>query len=230
MGNFILECHRLSKRLSRRLILSDISFRLRSGDRLGIVGPVGAGKTTLLYIILGLISPDRGKLTVFGKPLQKQRQEILGQVNFASSNLKLNGYSSVRENLITFAWLYGVGKAPEKIARLARDFGVAHLLKTKVYRLSAGENTKVNLCKALLNDPKLLLLDEIVAHLDPVSAAYVKRRLLQENREKNLTFVYVSHNLKDIEAVCNRVIVLGKGRLRYDGKILPKKKLLAYYA
>jgi ABC-2 type transport system ATP-binding protein len=227
----ILEIKNVFKQLNRTHILKNVSLTVYQNEIIGLVGPVGAGKTTLLYIALGLIKPDSGIVKEFGLHFETHRQEILQQINFASSTLKLNGYSSVWENLLTFSRLYRVENAKKKIADLAHYFQIDYLLRqnTKVYRLSSGENSKVNVCKAFLNDPKLLLFDEITAHLDPVSSRLLLRRIHMLNQQRQMSVLFVSQNISELRKICRRVIVLKKGTIVYDGLFPKAHKLTSLY-
>lgn len=185
------------------------------GEIVGVTGPIGAGKTSLVYTALGLIKPDSGCVSFFSHPFDTHRQEILQQINFASSYLRLNGYSSVKENLLTFARLYQIKNPVEKIERLANTFDILYLLSSnrKVYKLSSGENIKVNLCKAFLNDPKILFLDEITAHLDPKSIIVLHQYIIAQHKQTNLTVLYVSQRINELQKLCNRLVYMEHGTI-----------------
>jgi ABC-2 type transport system ATP-binding protein len=214
-NNFpIIEFLNVSKRFNSKAILSKINLTIYRGEIVGLTGPIGAGKTTFVQVALGLIVPDTGSVQLIGLPLEPNRQTLLQKINFASSSLRLNGYSTVMENLLTFARLYGVENPKEKILKLAKQFHVQHLLDSgsKVYKLSSGENSTVNLCKALLNNPTILFFDEITAHMDPTGTKRFTR-YLNERKKTNETTVIISQNLAELQATCDRVIFMKHGKV-----------------
>jgi len=168
-------------------------------------------------MLLGLISPTSGFVRVFGKSLASDRSEILQRVNFASPYAAFPIRLTVLENLTIFARIYSIREPREKISELLRLFEIDHLRDKPVSRLSSGENTRVGLCKAFLNDPKLLLLDEPAAYLDPQVAAAVKRVLLEMQRTSGTTILYTSHNMTEVQKLCSRIIFLSHGRVLATG-------------
>lgn len=220
----------VSKRLGGKLILSNVSLSVRDGEVVGITGPVGAGKSSLLFIMTGLMDPDRGSVSVFGQPLSTERLSVLERINYASSFHRLSGYASVRENLMTYARLYSVPDAMTVITKLWNEFSLSpSLMLKKTYRLSSGENSYVNLIKALLNDPDILFLDEITAHMDPQSALTVHTHLLARKKRGKTTIV-VSQNHRELQSLCTRLIVLAKGKVLYEGAMPHLSKIKTYYA
>ena len=181
---------------------------------MGITGPIGAGKTTLIQMALGLITPDSGAIHMLNLPLESHRQTLLQQINFASSSLRLNGYSSIMENLMTFSGLYNIDHAKEKIQKLSDEFHIRHLLDSgeKVYKLSSGENSTVNLCKALLNNPVLLFFDEITAHMDPSGIRRFYKYLRSFKRNSG-SVVLISQNISELQYACDRIIFMRKGHI-----------------
>lgn len=218
----------VGKSYAKTTILSNITFSILKGEMVGILGPIGAGKTTLLHIMLNLIKQDIGTVRFFSLNMEHNAQSILQRMNFASSLLRLNGYSSVFENLVTFGRLYRVQNIKNKIMNLTSYFNIKHLMHTKVYKLSAGENTKVNLCKSFLNDPEILLFDEITAYLDPNSISKLFSLLRKKNKTQKLTVLYVSHKYEDIETLCSRLIALNKGHIVYDGKAIKNQEIFSH--
>ncbi len=210
----IIEFVNVSKRFNSKAILSKINLTIYRGEVVGITGPIGAGKTTLIQIALGLISPDHGMVRLLNLPLEENRQELMQHINFASSSLRLNGYSSVIENLLTFARLYGVTHPIEKISELARQFHIQHLLNSgsKVYKLSSGENSTVNLCKALLNNPTLIFFDEITAHMDPTGIHRFTNYLTTRKTAGDSTII-ISQNLSELQETCDRVVFMKQGKI-----------------
>ncbi len=226
----MIDLKAINKTLGRKLILSNVSLSVRPGEIVGIAGPVGAGKSTLLNICNGLISPDSGFVTIINLPMQTNQQQILQHINYASSSQRLSGYATVMENLATYALLYEVPDAKIRLASFFEHFGVpAGLLHKKIYRLSSGENSLVNLAKALLNNPNVLLLDEITAHMDPILTARVHKFLKKRNTAEFVTML-VSQNTKELQSFCSRLIVLSHGRIVYNGKPLSPARIKTYYA
>jgi ABC-2 type transport system ATP-binding protein len=213
----ILEAVELTRKFDGVTALDRFSFQLRRGEVLGLLGANGAGKTTAMNCLLGLTLPTSGGLFAFGKPLHQHRIEILQKTNFSSSYVSLPGNLKVWQNLLVFAKIYGVSQPQKKIAELLEMLDVAHLRDRITGQLSAGESTRVNLCKAFLNDPELLMLDEPTASLDPDIADKVRKVVRRVRDERNLGILYTSHNMRDIEEVCDRVNFLHKGRIVAEG-------------
>ncbi len=226
----MIELKAINKTLGRKLILSNVSLSARPGEIVGVAGQVGAGKSTLLNICNGLISPDRGSVTIINLPMQTCQQQIMQHINYASSSQRLSGYATVMENLTTYASLYEVPNVKKHLASFWKYFGVpASFLHKKIYRLSSGENSLVNLAKAVLNNPKVLLLDEITAHMDPLLTARVHAFLKKRNTAEFVTML-VSQNTKELQSLCTRLIVLSRGRVVYDGRPLSSARIKTYYA
>lgn len=164
---------------------------------------------------MGLLEPDEGDVSVFSSSYKNNRQNILQKINFASSSTRLSGYASVKENLETFAALYQIPKPDKKIRFLTQLLNISSLLdsNSKVYKLSTGENAKVNMCKSLLNDPEILFLDEITAHLDQRSIQKIFSYLKHENLRRNLTILFVSHNVDHLHEICNKLIYMKQGKI-----------------
>ncbi|OGH33818.1 MAG: hypothetical protein A3J69_02150 [Candidatus Levybacteria bacterium RIFCSPHIGHO2_02_FULL_42_12] len=168
-------------------------------------------------MILGLIKPTRGTITVFGKNLETHRMEILSEVNFSSAYISLPGNLKVWENLYTFARLYGVKNYKKRVEELARFFEITPLLSKLYVRLSSGQATRVNLAKALLNSPKLLFLDEPTSSLDPDIADRVRKLLKKIQKEQALTILYTTHNMIEVEELCDRAIFIHQGKIVTEG-------------
>ncbi|MCB1225023.1 MAG: ABC transporter ATP-binding protein [Verrucomicrobiales bacterium] len=213
----ILEARELTREFNGVRALDRFSFQLRRGEILGLLGANGAGKTTAMNCLLGLTLPTGGGLFAFGMPLQPHRIEILRRTNFSSAYTALPANLRVWQNLLVFAKIYQVPKPRQRIAALLELLEISHLENRVTGELSAGESTRVNLCKALLNDPELLMLDEPTASLDPDIADKVRKLVLHVRRESNCGILYTSHNMRDIEEVCDRVIFLHKGRIITEG-------------
>jgi ABC-2 type transport system ATP-binding protein len=213
----VIEVENLTKRFDVVTAVRDLSFAVRRGEILGLLGPNGAGKTTTIQLLLGLTTPTSGTIRLFGLELPENRRAILKRVNFSSAYVSLPFNLSVRENLDVFGRLYGVSDRRAKIAELLELFEIPGVADTVTGRLSSGQVTRVNLCKAFLNDPEVLFLDEPTASLDPDIAEKVRAALKRVQRERGATIVYTSHNMREIELVCDRVIFLSHGTLVAEG-------------
>jgi len=213
----ITEVKGLTKRFGRLTALDTLNFRVCRGDILGLLGPNGAGKTTAIHCLLGLITPTSGSIHIMGLDIAQHRRRILAQVNFSSAYTALPSNLTVRENLIVFARLYGLKSARARIDSLLELFEIEETSNRLTGSLSSGQLTRLNLCKAFLNDPEILFLDEPTASLDPDIAAKVRERLHELQKQRGLTMIYTSHNMKEVEQLCDRVIFLAKGRIVMQG-------------
>ncbi|MGD9897257.1 MAG: ABC transporter ATP-binding protein [Candidatus Methylacidiphilaceae bacterium] len=218
LSDTVVVVKELSKEFARgRPVVSGLSFALRRGEALGLLGPNGAGKTTVIHLLLGLTTPSSGRISIFDLPMPQNRVAVLERVNFASAYALLPANLTVRQNLTVFARLYDVAKPQEKIAGLLADLEIGHLVDQVAGKLSAGEAARLSLCKALLNDPELLLLDEPTAGLDPDIADKVRSLLRRLQAERGIAMLYTSHNMRDVEEICDRVLFLRGGRLLAEG-------------
>ena len=207
--------------------MDSISFNIEKGEIVGLLGPNGAGKTTTIHMLLDLITPDSGEIKIFGKTLQSQREEILQEMNFTSPYISLPFRLTVWENLFVFAKMYGIRSPKERIYELLKLFDIEKYKNKPISYLSSGEITRVGLCKSLLNKPKLLLLDEPTASLDPDMSFKVREILANIQKENETTILYTSHNMFEIEKICSRIIFLNHGKIIAAGSpIEVTKKLL----
>ncbi|MBI4050360.1 MAG: ABC transporter ATP-binding protein [Candidatus Doudnabacteria bacterium] len=193
--------------------LKGVSFSVQKGEIFGILGVNGAGKSTTLNILIGLLTPTAGRITIFGKDFFKSEDEIKQRMNIATAYADLANNLTLYRNLKVFAAIYGVKRPTKKIEYLMNDFGIWHLRNKWFGDLSAGEKTRANLCKALVNDPELLLLDEPTASLDPSIAELVRQKFLNYQKNLGLTILMTSHNMAEVEEMCGRVAFLHKGRI-----------------
>ena len=216
--NPIIEVSSLTKIFSGNKAVDNISFEVYQGEILGLLGPNGAGKTTTLQMLLGLTTPTSGDIMIFGLDISHHREKILQDVNFSSSYISMPYSLTIMENLIVFARLYGVKKHKEKIAGLLKDFEIEDIKDRAVRSLSTGQITRVCLVKALLNDPRILFLDEPTASLDPDIADKTRRLLKKIQKEKGLSILYTSHNMKEMEDMSDRIIFLDKGKIIAAGR------------
>jgi ABC-2 type transport system ATP-binding protein len=207
----------LTKRFGALTVVDGVSFSVARGEIVGFLGPNGAGKTTTLAMLLGLLRPTRGRVSVLGLPMPQERQRILSRVNFTSPYVSLPGNLSIGENLAVFARLYGVRNASPRIEVLLRRFGLAGMNRRTTGRLSSGEGTRLGLVKALLNDPEVLFLDEPTASLDPDGAERVREALQAIRAERGMTIFYTSHNMQEVERLSDRILFLHRGRVIAEG-------------
>ena len=213
----ILEVANVSKSFGNLKAVDGVSFSIRERELVGLIGPNGAGKTTIIQMILGLISQNSGTIRVFGKTFNHNRELILQNMNFTAPYVNYPPRLTVRENLMIFAKLYNVHHASSKISELLRLFKITDLTNKPVSRLSSGQTTCVGLCKAFLNDPKLLLLDEPTAFLDPQSSLLVKRSILDLQKRCGTTILLTSHSMEDVEEMCSRIYFLSHGKVIAEG-------------
>ncbi len=197
-----------------------LSFELARGEILGLVGPNGAGKTTTIQMLLSTLEPTSGEIRYFGKSLAKARSEILGKVGFASAYSKLPRRLTVAENLNVFGRLYGLNsrERTERSRELLERFGVWDLRRRQIEGLSAGQTTRVMLAKAFLARPRVALLDEPTASLDPDIAVEVRDFVRGRRDEEGVSIVFTSHNMDEVAQLCDRVIFLDRGKIASSGR------------
>ncbi len=213
----VLEVTDLVKEFGSVRSVDGLSLIIEKGDILGLLGANGAGKTTAINMILGIISPTSGTIQVFGRDLAHERIAILRRMNFSSTYTHLPGNLRVWQNLNVFGRIYRVPHLKRRIDEVLELLGIAQLKNRVTGDLSAGESTKLNLCKALLNKPELLLLDEPTASLDPDAADTVRRLTLRIREEDGTSILYTSHNMRDVEEVCDRVVFMHEGKALRTG-------------
>ena len=190
-----------------------VSFDVQEGEIVGLLGPNGAGKTTTIQMLLGLTSVTSGSISYFGKSFFAHKAAILKRINFASGYTALPWRLTVWENLDVFGWLYETPNHRHKIKELAHAFESEDLLGQKFQSLSAGQRTRVILIKAFMNDPEVLLLDEPTASLDPDIAAKIRQYIVSQRQQRNMTLLITSHNMGEVEELCDRVVFLNKGKI-----------------
>ncbi len=217
MSEPVLQVENLTKRFGNVTSVDGVSFDIGKGEILGLLGANGAGKTTAINMVLGIVTPSEGAVKVFGKDLQRERIAILKRMNFCSTYTQLPGNLTVAQNLKVFGKLYRVPRLNDRINEVLEMLEVSHLKNRISGNLSAGESTRLNLCKALLNRPELLLLDEPTASLDPDIADKVRRVVSRIRDEEGATMLYTSHNMRDVEEVCDRIVFMHKGRVLFTG-------------
>jgi len=213
MDSPILEVRNLTKKFGQFTAVDNISFDIKEGEILGFLGPNGAGKTTTIDMILGLTTPTNGDVRIFGLPFAENRSKILKQMNFSAAYVNLPWRLKVFENLYTFARLYEVQNFKPKVDELLEEFKIAHLKNKMTNDLSSGQLTSLYLCKAFINNPRLILLDEPTAFLDPDVADLTRKFIVKKVKEDKTTVLFTSHNMAEITEICDRVIFLQRGRI-----------------
>lgn len=219
MKNCVVKVSNLVKIFDKRKIIKNISFDVSENSVVGILGKNGAGKTTLLGMLMGLISPSSGKIEILGKDLNKKKNEILPKINFQSPYVDLPKKMTVEQNLYFYSRLYGIKNFKDIVNDLIDKLKMKDLIKKSYGSLSAGQKTKVNLCKALINNPKLLLLDEPTASLDPETSIFIREFLLKFQKKNNSSILITSHNLDEIQSICSKIILLKFGTVVSDGNL-----------
>jgi len=213
-----LEVKNLIKKFGPFTAVNNISFSMEEGEVLGVLGRNGAGKTTTLQMCLGALKPTSGVLKYFGKIFSEEnRSEILEKVNFSSTYTFLPYDLTTKENLIYSSWLYNIKNRAKRVLEIKEIFDLGDLWDEQFTNLSAGQKTKVNLAKAFINNPKVLLLDEPTASLDPATADFVRKLVLKEKRERGVSVLFTSHNMAEVEEVCDKVVVIDAGKIIAQG-------------
>ena len=197
--------------------VASISFDIAAGSVTGLLGGNGAGKTTTIGMIMGLILPSGGIARVLGANMAYDRHRVLARMNFESPYVDLPHRLTVRQNLRIFGKLYGVAAVEARIEAVSESLALGEFLDRPAGKLSAGQKTRVALAKALLNEPEVLLLDEPTASLDPDTADWVRSRLEDFRRDHNATILLASHNMREVERLCDRVIMMKQGTIVDDG-------------
>ena len=212
-----IEVRSVSKVFGTNRAVDDISFDVATGSITALLGGNGAGKTTTLSMILGLLVPSAGAIAVLGEDMVRDRYRVLPRLNFSSPYVDLPHRLTVRQNLTVYGRLYGVAGLKARIAELAGELALEDLLDRASGRLSAGQKTRVALAKALLNTPELLLLDEPTASLDPDTADWVRGYFEAYRRRTGATIVLASHNMAEVERMCDQVLIMKQGRIVDQG-------------
>jgi ABC-2 type transport system ATP-binding protein len=207
----------VSKQFDSLTAVDRVSFDVTAGSTTALLGGNGAGKTTTLSMLLGLLLPSAGRISIFGVDILRDRYRVLGRMNFSSPYVDLPRRLTVRENLMVYARLYGLLDPRARLEQLAGELNLTALLKRPCGQLSAGQKTRVAIAKALLNEPELLLLDEPTASLDPDTADYVRGLLETYRRRSGATILLASHNMSEVERLCDAVIMLRAGKLVDQG-------------
>lgn len=208
-----LEVRQLTKHYGEVVALDAISFDVRPGIVCGLLGGNGAGKTTTIALLLGLLTPSAGEIHILGRDVTRNRYAALGRMNFSSPYVDLPQRLTVAQNLRVYARLYGVKGIAARLKTLGEELGISPFMGRRYGTLSAGQKTRVSLAKALLNEPELLLLDEPTASLDPDSADRIRVYLRSYQQRTAATVLLASHNMPEVERICDDVIMLRSGRI-----------------
>jgi ABC-2 type transport system ATP-binding protein len=211
-----IEVAHLTKLYKQTRAVDDISFSIARGSTTGLLGGNGAGKTTTIAMIMGLVLPTSGRVRVLGHEMPRQAASVLGRMNFESPYVDMPMRLTVRQNLTIFGRLYAVKHLRERIAQLADDLDLNDFIDRPNGKLSAGQKTRVALAKALINQPELLLLDEPTASLDPDTADWVRQHLENYRKTHQATILLASHNMLEVERLCDRIIIMKRGRVVDD--------------
>ena len=213
-----LEVIGLSKTYNSKEAVKDVSFKVNQNEIIGILGPNGCGKTTTIGMILGLLKPSKGKVLINGGEIENQRVDLLNQLNFISPYIELPKKLTVRQNLEVYGRLYDVNKLKAKIEYLCEKLRLYEFIDKLTGELSSGQKNRVSLAKSIINNPKVLLLDEPTASLDPETGDFV-RSFLEEYQEENKTSILLaSHNMAEVERLCSSVLMMNKGSIIDEGR------------
>ncbi len=213
-----LEIKNLTKKFNSITAVNNISLKIEKNNTLGLLGPNGCGKTTSIGMMLGLITPTSGEILINGIKLEsKSRIKLLSLMNFASPYIELPKKLTVRQNLEVYARMYGVINKDQRIEELIEDLNLAKFLNKNTGELSSGQKNRVSLAKSLINKPKLLFLDEPTASLDPDVGDFVRQYLEKYKKENELTMLLASHNMKEVERLCGKIIMMKQGKIVDEG-------------
>jgi ABC-2 type transport system ATP-binding protein len=213
----VLDVADLCKSYAHINAVEHITFNVRRNEIVGLLGPNGAGKTTTINMVLGVLAPTSGTITIGGLDVAKKRSQALARTNFAAVYATLPGNLTVEQNLRFFGLVYAIANLNQRIETLIAQFDLSHLRNSRCGVLSSGEQTRVALAKALLNQPQLLLLDEPTASLDPSAAQTVRQQIRHLAEKEHCGILWTSHNMYEVEEVCDRVLFLSHGKILLEG-------------
>jgi ABC-2 type transport system ATP-binding protein len=212
-----IETEALHKAYGTVKAVDGLTLSIATGSTTALLGGNGAGKSTTIGMIMGLVLPTSGTVRVLGTDMARRRYDVLHRMNFESPYVDMPHRLTVRQNLTVFGRLYGVTEVKERIASLSADLELGDFLDRASGKLSAGQKTRVALAKALINEPEMMLLDEPTASLDPDTADWIRGHLERYRARRGATILLASHNMAEVERLCDRVIMLKKGRIEDDG-------------
>ena len=215
MNNISIEIKNLNKRYNNIEAVKNINFTINKGSIVGLLGPNGCGKTTTIGMMLGLIKPSSGTVFINGQNIEseKNRTKILEKMNFISPYVELPKKLTVEENLKVYGKMYGAKNLKDKISDLMKQLNLSEFKTRKTGELSSGQKNRVSLAKALINDPEILLLDEPTASLDPDVGDYIRTYIESFASKKGATILLASHNMNEVERLCNEVMMMKNGEI-----------------
>ena len=213
----IVEVKNLKKSYGLKEAVKGISFKIKDDEILGLLGPNGSGKTTTIGMMLGLLKPSEGEIIIDGKKIEDNRIEILKKINFISPYIELPKKLTVKQNLIVYGKLYSVSDIKKRIEYLSEKLRLGNLLNKITGELSSGQKNRVSLAKSIINDPKVLLLDEPTASLDPETGDYIRGFLEKYQNERKTSIVLASHNMSEVERLCSSVLMMKEGSIIDQG-------------
>ena len=206
-----LEVINLSKKYNDKDAVKNISFKVKKNEIIGILGPNGCGKTTTIGMILGLLKPSSGRVLINGIEIEKQRVDLLNQLNFISPYIELPKKLTVKQNLEVYGRLYDIKNLDDKIKDLSNKLRLGEIINKVTGELSSGQKNRVSLAKSIINDPQVLLLDEPTASLDPETGDFVRSFLEDYQKEMETSILLASHNMAEVERLCSYVLMMNKG-------------------
>ena len=218
MNSLAIEINNLSKQYRNTLAVKNINFKINKGTIIGLLGPNGCGKSTTIGMMLGLIKPTSGTVVINGQNIENNRTSLLEKMNFISPYVELPKKLTVEENLKVYGRLYGVKNLKDKIYNLMKKLNLTQFITRKTGELSSGQKNRVSLAKALINDPEILLLDEPTASLDPDVGDYIRKIIEDFATNKGTTILLASHNMNEVERLCDEVMMMKNGEIIDKGK------------
>ncbi len=212
-----IEVINLSKSYKDKLAVNNINFKVKENQIIGLLGPNGCGKTTTIAMILGLLKPSSGKVLINKKDIENNRINLLHKMNFISPYIELPKKLTVKQNLIVYGKLYSVKNLSERIEYLSEKLRLKNFLNNITGELSSGQKNRVSLAKSLINDPKILLLDEPTASLDPETGDFIRTFLEKYKKEKKISILLASHNMDEVKRLCSSVLMMKNGMIIDQG-------------
>ena len=213
-----LEVIKLSKTYNIKEAVKDVSFEVNQNEIIGILGPNGCGKTTTIGMILGLLKPSKGKVLISGVEIESKRVDLLNKLNFISPYIELPKKLTVRQNLEVYGRLYDINKLKEKIEYMCEKLRLYEFIDKLTGELSSGQKNRVSLAKSIINNPKVLLLDEPTSSLDPETGDFVRGFLEEYQQENKTSILLASHNMAEVERLCSSVLMMNKGLIIDEGR------------
>ena len=213
----LVEVQNLKKNYGEKQAVKSISFKINENEILGLLGPNGSGKTTTIGMMLGLLKPTSGEILIEGDRIEEDRIKILQKINFISPYIELPKKLTVKQNLIVYGKLYSVKNLPERIEYLSEKLRLEKFLNNVTGELSSGQKNRVSLAKSLINNPKILLLDEPTASLDPETGDFIRTFLEEYREEKGISILLASHNMDEVKRLCSSILMMKNGNIIDNG-------------